>query len=77
MTSPAASVRLIIDGDDLYINEDVTYRCNLLSYINTIVNRHFNGLNVKIYLEIHHDSAIHLIDITASEERSNAQEDIK
>ena len=72
-----SSVRLIIDGDDLYINEDVTYRCNLLSYINTIVNRHFNGLSVKIYLEIHHDNTVHLIDITASEERSNAQEDIK
>ena len=75
MTSHA--VRLIMDGGDLYINEDVTYRCNLLSYINTIVNRHFNGLSVKIYLEIHHDNTIHLIDITASEERSNAQEDIK
>ena len=71
-TASPSVVRLIIDGGDLFINEDATYRSNLLLYINTIVNRHFKDQHPKIYLEIHHENSIILINITAPEERSNA-----
>ena len=70
-------VRLIIDGDDLYVNQDVTYKSNLLSYINTIINTDYNGQHPKIDLEIHYENTILLVNISTPEERSKAQKDIK
>ena len=65
--------RLIMDHDDIYINEDVTYRSNLLQYINTIINRVYNGQCDRIALEIHSKNKGVLINLGTPKERSNAQ----
>lgn len=65
--------RLIMDHDDIYINEDVTYRSNLLKYINTIINRVYNGQCDRIALEIHSKNKGVLINLGTPYERSNAQ----
>ena len=65
--------RLIMDHDDIYINEDVTYRSNLLQYINTIINRVYNGQCDRIALEIHSKNKGVSINLGTSQERSNTQ----
>ena len=46
-----SKLRLVLEGEGLYINEDVTYKNNLLDYINNIVNEYFNE-KTKIKLVI-------------------------
>lgn len=65
--------RLIMEHDDIYINEDVTYRSNLLQYINTIINRVYNGRCDRIALEIHSKNKGVLVNLGTSQERSNTQ----
>ena len=72
-----------MDHDDIYINEDVTYRSNLLQYINTIINRVYNGQCDRIALEIHSKNKGVLVNLGTlrsqssqhidAQERSNAQ----
>ena len=47
----SAQLRLIIEEDGIYINEDVTTKNNLLSYINGIVYRD-EFSNPKIILQV-------------------------
>lgn len=50
-----SSLRLIIEGDGLTINEDVSYKDNLLDYINYLRNKYFSNEDAKIYIEVYNN----------------------
>lgn len=66
-------VRLIMEHDDVYINEDVTYRSDLLQHINTIITKVYNGRCDRIALEIHYKNNGVLVNLNTPPERYKAQ----
>ena len=50
-----SSLRLINEGDGLTINEDVSYKENLLDYINYLRNKYFSNEYAKIYIEVYNN----------------------
>ena len=50
-----SSLRLIIEGDGLTINEDVSYKENLIDYINYLRNKYFSNEDAKIYIEVYNN----------------------
>lgn len=60
--------RLIMEHDDIYINEDVTYMNNLLQHINTINHRTYNdqcnSIALVIYIKNNRALRLQLVDTT-------------
>ena len=46
------TVRLIVTADDVFINEDVTFKEDLFKYIIDVKNRDFDNEDVEVKLEV-------------------------